>query len=415
MNEKKIAINKSSSVLVACSGGRDSMVLAHVLLSAGYTVGLAHVNYKLRDEDSELDQKVVEDFAKKNSLSCHIHAANVDRADNVQLTARKIRYDFFKRLCTENEYDVVATAHHSLDNLETMLLNLFRGTGIYGLKGIPQTNGNIVRPLIHWTRDEINAYCDEHGITYRDDASNSSSRYTRNWIRNELLPLVTAKDSAHLKKLFTSREMLEADGTAMTEMAKNLKKTKGPVTSIDLSPFADVAKPTILYHCIRNEGFNRTQCVDLLSAKEPGKEIFSSTHRACIHSSTVEMTLAQRTSVEHLLLDSSGEWETELGTLTIAKLNSEGAEQADRDKVQFPLSLALAERGNDFTPLGSTYRVNVAKYLKDKKIGRYSREYSLVVKDAQGEVIWICGAQISDKIKVTETTSDILYLSLRPN
>ena len=194
----KHKVKKSSKMLLACSGGMDSMALAQLLLNAGLEPSLAHVNYHLRGQDAIADQEFVEQFAQQHQLNCHIKEVESFKKastpiSNLQEKARNIRYDFFRELVKTHDFEYILTAHHLNDQLETLLFQLGRKTYLQALSGIPKTINNIHRPLLNCSRDEIEQFVTEHGIKFREDSSNKSNKYTRNTFRNEVIkPLENA-------------------------------------------------------------------------------------------------------------------------------------------------------------------------------------------------------------------------------
>jgi tRNA(Ile)-lysidine synthase len=187
--ESQSLFSKQDRILIAVSGGRDSMVLTHLLHACNFRIALAHVNYQLRGKDSDADAALVEAFAKHLGVPFHSTVAWEKAPEgNLQEAAREVRYQFFEALCAEHAYAFIATAHHLDDRIESLFMHLLRGTGIYGLKGIPVQRGNIVRPMLWADRTMIDAYALQHAVPYRDDTSNETDAYTRNKIRHHLIP-----------------------------------------------------------------------------------------------------------------------------------------------------------------------------------------------------------------------------------
>ena len=185
--------NKREKILVAVSGGKDSMALANVLLNLGYSISIAHCNFQLRDEALILDEQLVSHWANENNVPSHCirfdtKSKMAELKMSLQETARNLRYQWFQALCEENNYVAIATAHHANDNAETLLINLCKGTGVAGLHGIPTRNGKIIRPLLFASRQEIDAFVQEHSIPYREDESNASTKYLRNAVRHKIIP-----------------------------------------------------------------------------------------------------------------------------------------------------------------------------------------------------------------------------------
>lgn len=290
-NREHELINSDDRILIAVSGGRDSTVLSHLLHEAGYSIGLAHMNYGLRGEESDGDEQFVKEFALSLGIPVHTRKAwDETPKDNIQLAARNERYAFFDQICAEFGYNKVATAHHFNDLVESVFINLLRGTGVHGLKGIPNKRGKIVRPML-WAKDEdIEQYVTENNIEFREDSSNASDAYARNRIRHHLIPLLEEIDPSSLEKLSTSIHNLGSDSDAILAMVDFVTVNDGAITTIDLSKLPSDSHDTWLYHCLRGFGFNRVQSSNLASSIESGKRVESKTHIATRTQKGIEVT-----------------------------------------------------------------------------------------------------------------------------
>lgn len=414
-------IEKKDKVLVAVSGGRDSMVLAHILHDAGIEMGIAHMNYKLRGEDSDLDAKTVEEFGKL--LGVEVHSTEVDwdltPELNIQEAAREKRYQFFDDLCNEKHYSKIATAHHAEDNTESFFINLLRGTGIYGLQGIPIKRDNIIRPLLWASREEITNYAQQQHLPYRDDASNETDAYLRNRIRHHLIPMLNSLDPHADKKLSASFENLKEDAEAITAMSSHLLSRIGVNFSIDLKAIPEESKAIWIYHTIRPFGFNRAQCSDLLQAKEAGKKIESEKYEAIIRKNAVDIMLKNGAQHSTLTIPHTGKFNN--GGVFIEVLNktydgvmnlgSEHKASLNSNAVALPLSLRIMQKEDTFQPLGLDYKVNVRKFLKDKGFGPAQMKEMYVLETSDKRICWIPEVQIADWCKIDADTSQILSLS----
>jgi len=414
-------IENNDKVLVAVSGGRDSMVLAHLLHDAGIEIGIAHMNYKLRGEDSNLDAKTVENFGKLLGLDVHSTEVDWDLTPelNIQEAAREKRYQFFEELCDRHNYSKVATAHHSEDNTESFFINLLRGTGIYGLQGIPVKRDNIIRPLLWASREEITSYAQQHQLPYRDDASNESDTYLRNRIRHHLIPMLISLAPHADKKLATSFQNLKEDAEAMAAMANHFRQVIGNNFSIDLQAFPKTSTAIWLYHALRPFGFNRTQCADLLNAQEAGKKIETDKYIAVLGKNAVDILPREFPQYKPVAIDSPGKYNNgdafiEVTSKTfdgVLNLGSEHKASLDSGEITFPLTLRIIEDDDTFQPLGLDYKVNVRKFLKEKGIGPAQMKEMYVLKTSEGRICWIPEVQIAEWCKIDAGTSQILSLS----
>lgn len=408
-------------VLVAVSGGRDSVALAHLLRSLGFSIGLAHVNYGLRGNDSNEDAALVAQLAKGWNIPHHVHDVPPGTFDtgSVQEKARKIRYGFFEEMARAHGYGRIATAHHADDHVETLFLNLLRGTGIRGLRGIPAKRGIIVRPLLPCTRADIDAYVDEHRLSYRDDASNAEDTYARNKIRHHLIPLLKELQPNALERLNTSLALIGKDGAALTAMTQSLVEHSEDGWVINLNQLPKQEPATWLYHCWRTFGLNRTQASDLLQAKQSGAIVESQTHTAVLKGGLV-IVRTKADALEPIRIPGMGDYAIENARLRLSGVEhrSEAMPRSNdhvwmnAESLTFPLTLRTWQHGDRFRPLGCDYDVKVSDYLSDKKVDRLKKERTLVLCDANEAIIWVVGIQLSEKVKVLHSDTHVLSLEL---
>jgi tRNA(Ile)-lysidine synthase len=413
-------IQRDEKVLVAFSGGRDSVALARFLNSEGWKIALAHVNYGLRGEESQLDAEFCQQFAKNHGVKFHLKTVDSSEFENcsIQEKAREIRYLFFQDLCLEFGYSKIALAHHSADQMETFFLNLLRGTGIKGLSGMPISRDNIVRPLIHTSRQEVDEYIKKHNLNYRNDASNNSDKYTRNRIRHNMIPMLDDLLENGENRIKSSLDRIQSDVLAMSEMAKNLLLKTELGWEIDLNSIPIPGRETWVYHSLRDFSFNRTQCSNLVNSS-PGAEIKSGHYTAAIFNQTL---IIRDTAVPFQLeIDSIGTFPvSKQKNLKIELLDyapnslptSKSHVWLDADEVHFPLKLRTIIAEDQFRPLGCDYSVKVNRYLKDRQMNRLDRPQQLVLSDPNNDVLWVCGIQIADRPKCSEKTKRVLSLQI---
>lgn len=414
---------KDDHVLVAVSGGRDSVVLAHLLHACGYRIALAHMNFGLRGTESVADERFVRDFGAQLGVKVFLEKANWDMVsgEGVQLQARELRYAFFDRICREMGFDKLATAHHADDDLETTFINLMRGTGIYGFEGIPVQRGNIVRPLLWATRNEIDAYTAEHKLSYRNDASNEGDDYLRNRIRHHLIPLL--QEIENPEKLKTSLANLKEDAYAMWQMSAHLSVQSGPHHVLLLKNLPPHARETWLYHCLRPFGFNRVQCRDLLVTGETGKSVKSGAFEAVVFKDEVHILNSDAALPMAVSIGNAGSYTFSEIALRLAFENAEkpfgNARQSyvklDADKLEFPLILRMANSGDRFRPLGMAHEVGLLRYLKEKGFGPATHHSHPVLCDKKGEICLIVGVQIAEWCKLEPSSVRAVNISITPN
>lgn len=282
---QKICPNfKAKSFLLAVSGGVDSMVLAHLFLVSELKFEIAHINYKLRAEDSDLDQKLVEMFCERNQIKCHIYEISEkdQKPENsVQLWARNLRYDYFFKILEKENLDFIVTAHHLNDELETFLINLSRGSGIKGLSGIPANENKILRPLLGFSKSEIYDFADENKIEFREDKTNAKNDYLRNEFRNKIVPEIEKISPIFLEQFGDSISYLHsANQFIQEEINKTISEISGNFDSDEFSiNKKELLKkePFISSEIIRKLGFSGDEIHKVLSA-ENGKFFRSKTH-----------------------------------------------------------------------------------------------------------------------------------------
>lgn len=413
-------LSNEDKVLVAISGGRDSVALAHLLHANKVEIAFAHVNYGLRDLDSDLDAQFVCDLAKTWEVPVFVHKeTETDWSKvNIQERARSIRYGFFDNLCQAFGYTKVATAHHADDNIETLFLHLLRGSGIDGLRGIPQQRDRIIRPLLQISRDEIDRYIAKNNLLFREDKSNREKKYRRNKIRHDLMTLLAEIDPMAKEKLRASLKMINADADAIKEMAETLKIKTDDAVVLDLSHFPKQSGSTWLYHSLRSFGFNRAQCRDLHRSIS-GARIESETHFASKKGDILSVSLIPK-PFKPIEIHSTGTYITPNYSITIEladyhpkilprELNHVWL---DAETVQFPLQIREWNEGETFRPLGAAYDVPIGKYLKDYGLDYRAKRTQLVLLDRSLRIIYILGIQMADSVKCAQKTNKVLSIKL---
>ena len=289
-NHGQSLFEKNDRILLAVSGGVDSIVLTHLFYQTGYDFGIAHCNFSLREEAKE-DQAFVENLAKDCRVPIHSttfdtnHYANQNKL-STQMAARKLRYQWFEKLTNKHSYDYISTAHHHSDSIETVLFNFTKGTGISGIHGIRPKSGKVIRPLLFATKKEIEQYARTNGLRWREDRSNTSDKYHRNHIRHNILPELTPINPAFENTAKATLERLkdaEEIVLAATKIAKEeLYHTAHDVHYFDKKKLKSLSgKTTILHFLIKSFGFNYQQCKNIFSGIETsGKLFLTKTHQA---------------------------------------------------------------------------------------------------------------------------------------
>ncbi|GAB5527357.1 MAG: tRNA lysidine(34) synthetase TilS [Roseivirga sp.] len=424
---KHALISTEDKVLLAVSGGVDSMVLMHLFCEIKLPLAVAHCNFCLRGEASDADELLVRNSAKNLGLtffnkSFDTRAYAQANGVSIQMAARDLRYEWFQKLAAEEGYSLIATAHHLEDSFETVVHNLSRGTSISGLRGIKPKNDAVIRPLLDFTKKEIRDYASNNNLEWREDASNEETYYKRNFIRHKVTPqlmelnpdlLNTFRDTASRNaevEAFFLREMEQLRLTAFrqTETITYLAKSK-------------VSGPYVLEHLLKPFGFNYRQCQEMIEAfaEHSGRQFLSRTHRLIVDRDDLVIDLrALAEFEEQLIADASGA-EVRIGEATYLlrqstrqpekhELNERNA-LLDMDKLSFPLKIRGWQEGDQFQPLGMKGKKKLSDFMIDRKIPVNLKRHIRVLESA-GEIVWVVGLRIDERFKVTSATKNIFSL-----
>jgi tRNA(Ile)-lysidine synthase len=430
--ERHSLCTRANRIILAVSGGLDSMVLLDLFSKSGYDIVVAHMNFQLRGAESDRDETFVRDHCQQLGITVHTRRVEtnnyaIQRKLSVQMAARELRYDWFKTLAHDGAGDLVATAHHLSDSVETVLLRLVHGVASEGLSGIPVVNGNVIRPLMFATRKELEDFAADNEIVWREDSSNQSLDYQRNVIRHRVLPSLRIINPALEETLQRTAVRAQGEEELIDEAVQQwkVKFTTNKPGGIELQKrgFEDRKHPeTLLLRLIGSYGFNFANCVDVIVAMhgQSGKRFSSPTHQLVID--------RDRLLVGPLALNpdpvkiKAGEDSSALGPYHLSIVEQAGKEinsdpsiaVLDKDKVTFPLQWRLWKEGDYFFPLGMQGRKKVSDFLIDVKLSLPEKQ-SVTVIESKDQIIWLPGLRIDDRYKVTAQTRTTLVLSLRRN
>jgi tRNA(Ile)-lysidine synthase len=427
--------NPNQHILLTLSGGVDSMVMADLFIKAGYNFGMAHCNFGLRGEMSDADELFVIEYARKNHIP--FHTARFDTAGyanekgiSIQMAARELRYRFFKRIRKEKGFDLIATAHHANDNVETVLLNLIKGTGIAGLHGILPKSDKIIRPLLFASKEQILAYADESKIAFREDVSNASSKYERNKIRNEVIPLLKTLNPALEQTFqrnisnFSLAEKLFNERLAYYR--KRLLDKRGNEIFIPLRLLVKYPFPAhLLYEVIRPYGFNLDQIQNLLKPGETqsGQRVMNENWIMVRSRDFLIIYANLPESIERLYIEPTQK-KSKLGEMVFqAKIiennkqykipNNPETASLDMGKLEFPLLIRKWKKGDYMYPFGlkkpSSNKIGkkkISDILTDLKLNPIEKENTYVLQSGE-RIAWLVGIRLDDRFKITDKTSSI--------
>ncbi len=424
---------KQQPTLLAVSGGVDSVVMAHLFHTLGLPAGIVHCNFGLRGEESDGDEVFVRELAARYKFPFFVTRPDVKNfaksvSISTQMAARELRYEWFERVRGEAGYKWIATAHHANDSLETLLLNLARGTGLAGLTGIAPVNGHLIRPLLLSSRVEISRYATENGIQWREDRSNETDDYYRNKIRHHVMPVLAELNPSLESTFNVSSERLRA---ANALLETHLERWKAQIIHEEAGtiriPIADIsgeAEPAYrLWFIVRDFGFQYAQLRNIVASLEgiPGKRFFSPTHILLVDRDDLILKASfQPSAPEMLTIEEAGatlDWHEAKLSLRILPAGSSvhydrTTIAVDPDLLSFPLTLRKWQQGDIFHPFGmSGKRKKVSDLLIDNKVDLFEKEKIAVLLNGNGEIIWVVGIRADDRFKITTATSNILVIS----
>jgi tRNA(Ile)-lysidine synthase len=420
-------------LLLAVSGGLDSVVLTDLVSKAGFNFTIVHCNFQLRGAESERDEQFVQELAKKYNKEIFVQKFNTaeyaeQNKVSIQVAARELRYTWFSELINSKfkiQNSKVLTAHHADDNIETVLMNFFRGTGIKGLHGILPTQDYILRPLLFAKRIEIETYVKDNQLSWVEDSSNDSDKYSRNFFRHQIIPLVkkifpNTEDNL-LANIERWKEVEEIYNQSIAQTKAILIEQKGNEFYIPVLKLVK-QKPlaTIVYEIIKDFGFTALQVNDVVQLLQAtnGKFVASLTHRIIRNRNWLIVAPVIATEAIHILIEKPNSSTQFIGgTLKVETLENISTipddvnlVQLDIAKIQFPLILRKWKVGDYFYPLGMEKKKKISRFLIDKKLSTTQKENIWLI-ESNNKIIWIVGQRIDNRFKVLPSTKAILQLS----
>ncbi len=432
--KEKNLFQKGDRLLVAVSGGADSVLLTDLVYQSGYSFEIAHCNFQLRGAESDRDEAFVKALAEKYCVILHTKSFDTKaiaaaEKKSIETAARDLRYGWFNDLLAERQLKYLLTAHHADDNIETVAMNFFRGTGIAGLHGILPKQGQIVRPLLFARRAAIEQFANENKISFITDSSNLSSDYTRNSFRNEILPLIKKSfpgaDKNVLQNICRLQEVELLYLQSIDLHKKKLLEQKGNEWHIPVLKLLK-AKPlnTIVYEIIKDFGFTAHQTEEVINLleSETGKYIASATHRIIKNRHWLIIAPINSAEVHHVLIEQddkkivfSG------GVLSIETIDADNYKiktdpsiaQLNAAEIKYPLLLRKWKQGDYFYPLGMRKKKKLSRFLIDQKLSLTQKE-NVWVMEMNKKIIWIVGMRIDDRFKLNaSSTKKVVKITLR--
>ncbi len=433
--QQTLGVPAGASVLTAVSGGIDSAVLLHILNQLQYNLAVAHVNFKLRGSESDSDASFVETLTKSYNLpyfnkTLNLGSGKRKRGESLQMLAREARYGWFDELAIEHSFEAVAVAHNLDDQIETFFINLLRGTGLAGLQGISAKKGRIVRPLLQFSRKEIESYATRNNLKFVEDSSNQKTDYLRNRLRHRVIPVLNEMQPAFSSIMASNFERIKMAwkpvNDTLSEIKANSTVQVGNEIHIRIDHIQQCNYSELALHYLLSEfGFNgdAVSRIKNVLAGESGKIFLSKTHclvkdRECLiitplnametlsESSTIPSVEAEVFSPAHLTFQT---YRVQNGFI----LSSDPKTAfLDLSSVQFPLTLRTWQHGDRFQPLGLEHKVKLSDFFVSQRLSVIQKKNVPLLCDASGAIIWVVGVRISNQHRITASTENILKIVL---
>ena len=417
---------QKAKILIAVSGGLDSMVLSDLISKTNLEFAVAHCNFQLRKDESDEDEDFVKSYCQENSIQGFFQKFDTkqfaeDEKLSIQVAARKLRYEWFYELLVSENFDFVLTAHHLDDQLETFLINFSRGTGLDGLSGIPSRNDKIIRPLLIFSRAEIETFANENQLKWREDSSNASDKYVRNKIRHHVVPILKELNPSFLdsfqntiKNLNQAQSLVDdASRIVYRKVVQDLDNQK----IINLNELLQLPNyQAYLYQWLMPFGFSAWQDIYDLVEAQSGKQIFSEHFRLVKDRETLIIEpKVDKISNEYFINKNQSELNFPL-KLTFCNVNDITISNSktifvDADALKFPLKLRKWQEGDYFYPFGMNGKKKLSKFFKDEKFSIIDKENAWLLC-SENQIVWLVGKRLDDRFKVTENTQTIIKIQL---
>ncbi len=418
--------------LLALSGGVDSMVLAYLLLKHPVTFSVGHANFQLRGSDSDADQTLVQDFCNQHQIPCFVQRFDTltyaeQLGISIQMAARELRYQWFESVMQENGLELLLTAHHADDSLETFFINLGRGTGIKGLLGIPEQNDKIFRPLLTFSKEEILHYAKVNQIAFREDSSNAKTNYQRNWFRHQIIPLLKENQPEFLNQAMQTMQHLQAvhqfaEGMVQNHLQLLLQKETDNIQSINIVQLKAIPGFQYVLHAwLSPFGFTAWDDIYQLLDASSGKTIYSKNYRLLknreqlllqpltlhVEEEFYEVNASSSNLPIHLYWKEYTEIPSEYeGDSSVVYL--------DKDSLNLPMQLRRWQKGDYFYPFGMQGKKKLSKYFKDEKFSIIDKENTWVLC-SNNQIVWVVGHRMDSRFKISSKTKHIVQLTLISN
>jgi tRNA(Ile)-lysidine synthase len=425
INTKKL-FSKDNYLLLAISGGADSVFLFFILQKLGYTIELAHCNFNLRGNESDEDERFVKDLGEKFGVKYHIKSFATKvyaKKQNVslQMAARNLRYKWFEELLEYRNLDYVITAHHKDDNIETFFINLVRGTGVNGLCGIRSKNKSVIRPLLEISRKEIECYLIQHKIRYRTDSSNSEIKYLRNQIRHQLIPLLEEMNPNIKQTIIDEISVLNGVSKVFQQQVDVIRHRvlieRDGIYKINISELMKLEIPEIfLFEILKPFGFYKVDQIIKAICSQSGKQFFSDTFQLIIDREEIIISMLENEHDDVEIIEGETEITHPLNMEFIISDdfsldNNPNIAILDFEKLSFPLRLRKWKYGDKFRPLGMRNFKKLSNFFIDEKYSLLDKQKQWILCSGDA-IVWIVGDRIDDRYKIDTNTKKVYIAEL---
>ena len=418
---------KEKKLFIAVSGGIDSIVLVDLLHKLEYEIAVLHCNFSLRGAESDGDEAFVKSFCKERNIEVLVQKFDTkqfasDYKLSIQVAARKLRYDWFYEQLENRNYDFILTAHHLNDSLETFLINFSRGTGLDGLTGIPAQNDKIIRPLLPFSREEIELYAKENAVQWREDSSNSSNKYLRNKLRHDVIPILKEVQPNLLSSFENTIKHLQQAQSLVNDASRIIYKEvvteEENSIKINLKKLIQLANyQAYLYQWLKDFGFVAWDDIyDLVSAQS-GKKVLSPEFILVKDRDFFILTpkIEEEITQEFLIEKEDGKVNIPLKftfcNVSDISVTDSNSIFVDENKLQFPLTLRKWQEGDYFYPFGMTGKKKLSKYFKDEKFSLTDKSTTWILC-SDNQIVWIINKRMDDRFKVNNNTTTILKITI---
>ncbi|HNP33396.1 MAG TPA: tRNA lysidine(34) synthetase TilS [Flavobacterium sp.] len=415
-------------LLIAISGGIDSMVLLELCRQSKLDIRAAHCNFQLRGNESDGDEEFVKTQCEKKEILLFVNHFDTKRFAeehklSIQVAARGLRYDWFNTLLINNDYDYILTAHHLDDSLETFLINFTRASGLDGLTGIPQQNGNIIRPLLCFSRNEIETFAKENKLQWREDSSNDSDKYVRNKLRHDVIPVLKEINPGLLSSFESTISNLQQAQTLVDDASRivyrNVVKDIDSQKKINLTELMQLPNyAAYLYQWLEPFGFSDWDSINELVNAQSGKQIHSKKHTLLKDRNELIVFSKQKAEENEQYLIEKGQKEVKFPLkLTFCNVDDISVQTTntifvDEEKLRFPLEIRKWQEGDLFFPSGMNGSKKLSKYFKDEKFSLLDKSKTWILC-SDNQIVWIIGKRQDNRFKVTDQTTKIVQIQLQ--